>query len=153
MTKRDDPSTKPSTGSSRLARRDFLKRAGIATLGVPFLFNTTTASSFAFQSHSCVVIGAGLSGLAAAYALKRAGWRVTVLEARERTGGRVLSYSFPQSPNLICEMGGEWVGASHERIQALCREFKIELQDHRFSASLLRDGVVKRPDEWSCSPQ
>ena len=153
MTKRDDPSTKPSTGSSRLARRDFLKRAGIATLGVPFLFNTTTASSFAFQSHSCVVIGAGLSGLAAAYALKRAGWRVTVLEARERTGGRVLSYSFPQSPNLICEMGGEWVGASHERIQALCREFKIELQDHRFSASLLRDGVVKRPDEWSFSPQ
>ena len=149
MTKPDDPSAKPATHTSGLTRRDFLTRAGTATLGIPLLFRT----SFASAAHSCVVIGAGLSGLAAAYALKRAGWRVTVLEARDRIGGRVLSYSFPQNPNLICELGGEWVGASHERIQALCREFKIELQDHRFSASLMRDGVVKRPDEWNFSPQ
>ncbi len=129
-------------------RRDFLKRAGIATIGVPLLFNT----SFAAQSHSCIIIGAGLSGLAAAYALKQAGWRVTVLEARNRIGGRVLSYSFPQSPNLVCEQGGEWIGASHERIRALCREFDIKLQDHSFSASLMRDGVVKRPGQWEFSP-
>ena len=140
---------KQETRIPPLPRRDFLKRAGIATLGVPLLFNT----SFAFQSHSCIIIGAGLSGLAAAYALKRAGWQVTVLEARDRIGGRVLSYSFPQSPNLICELGGEWVGASHERVQALCREFNIELQDHRFAASLMRDGVVRRPGQWGFSPQ
>ena len=150
MIKTGDPSAKPATKESGWTRRDFLKRAGIATLGVPFL---TNSAAFASPAHSCVVIGAGLAGLAAAYALKGAGWRVTVLEARDRVGGRVLSYSFPQSPNLVCELGGEWVGASHERIQALCREFKIELQDHRFSASLLRDGVVKRPNEWSFSPQ
>lgn len=130
------------------SRRDFLKCAGVATLGFPLL-----STSFAFQSHSCIVVGAGLSGLSAAYALKRAGWQVTVLEARDRIGGRVLSYSFPQSPNLICELGGEWVGASHTRIQALCREFNIELQDHRFSTSLMRDGIVKQPDQWNFSPQ
>lgn len=149
MTNKDKPRDKPRTSILGLTRRDFLKRAGVATLGVPFLFNTT----FAFQSHSCVIIGAGLSGLAAAYALKRAGWRVTVLEARDRIGGRVLSYSFPQSPNLICELGGEWIGASHARVRALCREFNIVLQDHRFAASLMRDGIVKQPDQWRFSPQ
>jgi monoamine oxidase len=85
------------------------------------------------------VIGAGLSGLAAAMHLKNEGWRVTILEARERTGGRVLSHRMPENPELVFELGGEWVGASHDRIIALCHEFGIELSDHRFAASLLRN--------------
>src|SRR6266404_2644752 len=148
MTNKGNLQSNRATQTPALPRRDFLKRAGIATIGVPLLFNT----SFALHSHSCIVIGAGLSGLVAAYALKKAGWQVTVLEARDRIGGRVLSYSFPQSPNLVCELGGEWVGASHERVQGLCREFNIELQDHSFSASLMRDGVVRRPGQWDFSP-
>ena len=36
-----------------------------------------------------VILGAGIAGLVAAYELRRAGWDVTVLEARERIGGRV----------------------------------------------------------------
>ena len=34
-----------------------------------------------------VILGAGLSGLAAAWEMSRAGWRCTVLEASERPGG------------------------------------------------------------------
>ena len=41
------------------------------------------------QGRSVVVLGAGIAGLVAAYELKRAGYRVTVLEARDRVGGRV----------------------------------------------------------------
>ncbi len=149
MTNKYKSRAKQSNETATPTRRGFLKHAAVATLGLPLLRQT----SFAIQKRSCVIIGAGLAGLSAAYALKRAGWEVTVLEARDRTGGRVLSYNFAQSPNLVCELGGEWVGASHERIQSLCREFNIELQDHRFAASLMRDGVVKRPGEWSFSPQ
>ncbi|HYJ47939.1 MAG TPA: NAD(P)/FAD-dependent oxidoreductase [Pyrinomonadaceae bacterium] len=134
----------------RMSRRKFLQAAGAATLGVPLVVN----GSFAVQrrNYSAIVIGAGLSGLAAAYQLKQAHWGVTVLEARERMGGRVLSYSF-QGSDLICEMGGEWVGESHERLKALCHDFGIELKDHRFAASLMRNGVVSRPNEWDFSPQ
>jgi len=41
------------------------------------------------QGRSVVVLGGGIAGLVSAYELRRAGYRVTVLEARERIGGRV----------------------------------------------------------------
>jgi monoamine oxidase len=150
MTNKVEPEGTPETGMSKLKRREFMKRAGVAALGVPLLYGNSFAQP---ARRSCIVIGAGLSGLAAAYALTKAHWSVTVLEARDRIGGRVLSYSFPQAPKLVCELGGEWVGASHERMRALCSEFNIELQDHRFATTLMRDGVVKRPGEWKFSPQ
>ena len=127
------------------SRRDFLKNAAVAAVGVPLILSPYVQR----RSYSCIIIGAGLSGLAAAHALKD--WNVTVLEARPRIGGRVLSFNFKESPELVCELGGEWVGASHDRMKALCRDFKIPLLDHRFEASLMQDGVVQRPGQWDFS--
>jgi polyamine oxidase len=44
------------------------------------------------ENKSCIVIGAGLSGLMAARILADAGWKVTVLEARDRVGGVYLQF-------------------------------------------------------------
>lgn len=137
------------TRTQDLPRRDFLKRVGIATIGVTSL----VSNSFARQSPTCIIIGAGLSGLAAAYSLKQAGWQVIVLEARNRIGGRVFTHRFAENPDLTCELGAEWIGVGHVRIRALCRELKLELQDHRFAATLMRDGVIKQPTQWSFSSQ
>ena len=67
-----------------VSRRQFLLHAGM------------TAAAYAApvkpRAHSCIVVGAGLAGLTAAYRLSAAGWKVTVLEARNRIGGRVWSY-------------------------------------------------------------
>ncbi|HUS09572.1 MAG TPA: NAD(P)/FAD-dependent oxidoreductase [Pyrinomonadaceae bacterium] len=129
------------------SRRDFLKNAAVAAIGVPIVLGPYVQR----RGPSCIIIGAGLSGLAAANALN--GWNITVLEARPRIGGRVISYNFKENSELVCELGGEWVGASHERMKALCHDFNIPLQDHRFEASLMQDGVVKRPGHWDFSPQ
>src|SRR4051794_22881184 len=43
------------------------------------------------QVHRVIVIGGGLAGLSCAYELSLQGVHVTVLEARSRLGGRVVS--------------------------------------------------------------
>lgn len=97
-----------------------------------------------------MIIGAGLAGLSAAYKLKNAGWEVTVLDGRSRIGGRVLSHTFKDT-NLICELGAEWVGESHERVHALCGEFKIPLQKHQFEDGLMQNGKVLPKGKWGFS--
>ena len=81
--------------SNLVTRRAFLTGASgllaSAALGAPRIR----------RQPSCIVIGAGLSGLAAAYRLRRAGWEVTVLEARPRIGGRVISQRMG-AESLVC---------------------------------------------------
>ena len=136
--------------SRKTNRREFLKILGAGSVGIALAPNNLFAQK---RKKSCVIIGAGFAGLAAAFKLKNAGWDVTVLEARNRIGGRVFSHSLPQNPNLVCELGAEWVGESHERIKALCNDFKIPLQKHQFDDYLLQNGKVSRPDQWGFSAQ
>ncbi len=63
-----------------------------------------------------VVVGAGLSGLAAARVLERHGLAVRVLEALDRVGGRVLSATVA---GAHVDLGGTFVGPDHERVTAL----------------------------------
>ena len=136
--------------SEKQNRRDFLKILGASSVGIAL----STSNIFAQKrKKSCVIIGAGFSGLAAAYKLKNVNWNVTVLEARDRIGGRVFSQTMPQNRNLVFELGAEWVGESHERLKSLCADFKIPLQRHQFDDYLMQNGKVSRPGAWGFSEQ
>jgi monoamine oxidase len=75
-----------------------------------------------------VVIGAGFSGLACAFELLAAGYDVTVLEARNRVGGRVVSFSdFIKDRNV--EGGGELIGSNHPTWVAYASKFGLEFLD------------------------
>jgi monoamine oxidase len=63
-----------------------------------------------------VVVGAGFAGLAAALDLHDAGLSVTVLEARERVGGRVLSIELENGE--IAELGAEWIMPDDDVLRA-----------------------------------
>jgi squalene-associated FAD-dependent desaturase len=48
-----------------------------------------------------LIIGGGLAGLAAATALAPRGWRVSILESRQRLGGRASSFPDPATGQLV----------------------------------------------------
>ena len=62
------------------------------------------------------VVGAGFAGLAAALELRDAGLGVTVVEARDRVGGRVHSIELDNGE--IAELGAEWIFEGDEALQA-----------------------------------
>lgn len=70
-----------------------------------------------------VVVGAGLSGLVCARALRQAGLAVRVLEARERIGGRLQAHITPAGAAV--DLGGQWGGRSHHRLSALVDTFHL----------------------------
>ena len=78
------------------------------------------------NNRTVTVIGAGLAGLSAAYDLQRAGWQVTVLDARDRVGGRVYSLR-DFSNGLVAEGGGEFIAESHKRMLAYADQFHLQL--------------------------
>jgi monoamine oxidase len=70
-----------------------------------------------------VVVGAGLAGLAAARRLVAGGHEVTVVEARERVGGRTEGLVLDDGTPL--ELGGQWLGEGHTRMRELVGELGL----------------------------
>ena len=67
-----------------------------------------------------LVLGAGAAGLAAARDLSQAGLRVTVIEARPRIGGRILTRHDPRVP-VPLELGAEFIHGEAPETFAVAR--------------------------------
>ena len=75
-------------------------------------------------SNQVVVIGAGLAGLSAARQLVASGADVTVVEARDRVGGR--TEGGVTADGTPVELGGQWVGPTQNRMYELIAELGLE---------------------------
>lgn len=106
------------------------------------------------MSPHVAVIGAGYAGLTAARALAASGVDVTVLEARDRVGGRARTVI--DERGAVVDLGAQWFGAPHERLLTLAHSYGLrtvpapggEPTVHlgrrrlRFGASMLRRAPV-----------
>jgi monoamine oxidase len=94
------------------------------------------------NGRSVVILGAGIAGLVSAYELKRAGYRVTVLEARDRIGGRVWTIRGGEKveqagrpdqrstfdPGLYFNAGAARIPSTHRVILGYARKFGVKME-------------------------
>jgi len=95
-----------------------------------------------------IVIGGGMSGLAAACQLGRAGVPVSILEARDRIGGRVLTLHDPacQSP---LELGAEFIHGKPPQIWDVLENAKVKISEVEGDSWCTAGGKLSKCDLFS----
>ena len=75
------------------------------------------------RSLHVIVVGAGAAGISAARSLQDAGCRVTILEARDRIGGRVQT-AYDLAPHPV-ELGAEYIHGANVVTWDMVRQFNL----------------------------
>jgi monoamine oxidase len=89
-------------------------------------------------SKHVLVLGAGMAGLGAARVLQDAGARVTVIEARDRIGGR--AHTSHLWPDLPVDMGASWIhGTKGNPMTALAKSQGLKLTPTDYKRSVTYD--------------
>jgi monoamine oxidase len=140
----------------RITRRQFLSRVGQAggygatfvlmqSLGLLPIAETAAESTLRLvdgKGKRVVILGAGISGLVTAYELGKAGWSCTILEPRQRPGGRNWSIrkgtqvDFTDGTKQTCNFHeGQYFNAGPARLPSLhrtmlgyCHELGVALE-------------------------
>ena len=140
-----------------LTRRAFLERLGAAGGSAAVLQGALALGLTPWSAHaspvlkslprgegrSVVLLGAGMSSLAACLELERAGFKCTILEASHRVGGRNLTLrsgdlidemghqrrcGFDDEPHLYLNAGPARIPAHHRLLLHYCRTLGVELE-------------------------
>jgi len=77
------------------------------------------------SSFDAIIVGAGFAGLTAARELKQYGYRVLVLEARDRIGGRTYTGEVAGKPH---DLGGTWVHWCQPHVWAEKTRYGVDLE-------------------------
>ena len=143
---------------NKLTRRNLLRWIG-ATAGPAAIYRTMDALGMlgpgavqaaelnlppgSGKSGRVVILGAGISGLAAAWEMSNAGWDCTVLEASGRPGGRNLTarggdvlaegemrqeVCFDRDDHLYANLGPARIPYHHRTVLGYCKAFGIDLE-------------------------
>lgn len=128
------------TGGAGLALEAMVALGLVAPMPEKIKFRAPSQSDFALGNNhtSVLILGAGITGLSAAYELEKAGYRCQILEARQRPGGRNWSarrgttetsldgttQTCQFDPGLYANMGPTRIAQHHTTLD-YCRTLKI----------------------------
>jgi monoamine oxidase len=99
------------------------------------------------ESLDIIVIGAGASGLIAARELSKAGWKVTIVEARDRIGGRIQTYLDAEFTSPT-ELGAEFIHGDLKETTKLLKEYKIEYSPAKGQIWQVRKGELEKNKDF-----
>ncbi|KJL26585.1 4-methylaminobutanoate oxidase (methylamine-forming) [Microbacterium azadirachtae] len=96
-----------------------------------------------------IVVGAGLSGMTAAWELMKAGHEPIVLEAQDRVGGRTWSHRLENGETM--ERGGEYIFPDEHPIRRLAAELELPIMSHgvRYARRTVNGRIITAPDRTS----
>ena len=122
---------------SDLTRREFIRQSMLLAVGMALVSceddqvetgqDSPGMLSGTQPSKRVIIVGAGLSGLVAGYELTRAGHDVTILEARNRVGGRVFTLRTPFSDGHFADAGAARIPLDHEMTIGYADHFELTL--------------------------
>ena len=92
-----------------------------------------------------IVVGGGISGLTAAGELARGGCEVTLLEAKDHFGGRILTR---KGAGQVVELGAEFIHGKNANLEAVIREAGLATIGAKEKNQLFEDGKLREVDLW-----
>jgi monoamine oxidase len=108
-----------------MKRREFLY-SGLIAASTAVLVPRFAFAQVSGPGAKVIVIGGGLAGLVAAYELSKLRYDVTVLEAQERPGGRVLTVR-DFGDRVYADAGAARIPSDHDLTHKYVREFGLPL--------------------------
>jgi monoamine oxidase len=95
-----------------------------------------------------LILGAGAAGLSAAVDLAQAGLKVTILEARDRIGGRIFTKHDPVCDAPV-ELGAEFIHGRPPEIWKLLRKHHIRARELKGEQWCVQEGKLSKCDFFS----
>ena len=141
--------------NNRLYRKPLIKFLGghrPATTLVPvpcldspgFIFEIeayAAVKQFPVQEVDVVVVGAGLSGLKAAYDMQQLGYSCLVVEARDRIGGKTWSVD-PLGEDKHIDLGAAWLNDTNQSyIYTLAKSLGLPMVEQYTSGSVIQEDI------------
>ncbi len=122
-------------------RRNFLKLS-LQVIAMSAVARTSQAlTSLTPANVDVIIVGAGIAGISAARVLKAKGYRVLILEARNRIGGRIWTDNTLGTP---LDLGASWIhGITNNPIKQLADQFKLKTlkTDYKANQIYKNDGA------------
>ena len=98
-----------------------------------------------------IIIGSGLAGLTTAYLLEKEGITSTILEARQRLGGRIFTQHRNEEPPV--ELGATWLGKKHDNLVALLEELDIGIFEQQMGSKAFFEPISTSPPQLVQLPE